>query len=98
MRSISYIAILLIAATALSALSGCATIRTMPDMGRHGSPKMFSGLQLDYNAATGNMTALANIKAKAPDHPLLDLPFSTLLDLIIIPVTVSIATYELLFE
>jgi len=94
----SLISLLMLTFIMSSGLFGCATIRTMPNMGIHGSPKVFSGVQLDYNAATANMAALSNIKAEAPDHPLLDLPFSAVLDLIIIPVTVSIATYELLFE
>ncbi|MDH4162210.1 MAG: YceK/YidQ family lipoprotein [Nitrospirota bacterium] len=79
-------------------LSGCATIRTMPSLGSHGTPKVMSGARLDYNAATDDQEELKKFTASAPDHPVLDLPFSATLDLIIIPITLSVAAYELVFE
>lgn len=77
---------------------GCATIRTMPTMSSYGSPKVFSGVRLDYNAATENMAALGKFKAEAPSYPLVDLPFSAILDTLILPATFPVAAYEFVFE
>ncbi len=79
-------------------LAGCATVRTMPELGSYGSPKVMSGTRLDYNAATDDQEDLKKFKASAPDHPVLDMPFSFIVDLIIIPITLSVAVYEALFE
>ncbi len=79
-------------------LTGCATVRTMPELGSPGSPKVMSGTRLDYNAATDDQEDLKKFTASPPDHPVLDLPFSAILDIIIIPITLSVATYELVFE
>lgn len=98
MRQYSFVILLITALIALPVLSGCATIRTMPSLGTYGSPKVFSGARLDLNAAAGDEAGLKKFSATAPDHPLLDLPFSALLDLFIIPITLSVAAYELVFE
>ncbi len=79
-------------------LSGCATVRTMPNLGNYGSPKVYSGTRLDYNAAQGNRGRIEAFRAEAPDHPGIDLPFSALLDTILLPVTLSVSLYEALFE
>jgi uncharacterized protein YceK len=79
-------------------LTGCGTIRTMPNLGSYGSPKVYSGARLDYNAARGDMEGLGKFKAEAPAHPSIDLPFSAILDTIILPITFSVAAYEFVFE
>lgn len=77
-------------------LQGCATYSTISEA-RPGSPKIYSGTRLDMNAIQGNEHAQAKFKVDAPKHPLLDLPFSILLDTIVLPLSFSISGYEFLF-
>jgi uncharacterized protein YceK len=98
MRTSSLVISLLIAFTVALWLTGCGTIRTMPNLGNYGSPKVYSGTRLDYNAARGDMAGLENFKVGAPEHPSIDLPFSALLDTFILPITFSVAAYEFVFE
>jgi len=93
----SYLIVFLIMCLVATGLIGCGTVRTMPSMGSYGSPKMMSGSRLDYHAAREDMTALRKFNAEAPEHPLIDLPFSVLLDAIILPITFSVSAYEFVF-
>lgn len=79
-------------------LAGCATISTMPDLGSYDHPTIFSGTRLDFNALTGDVQDLRKFGSAPPDSPLLDLPFSLILDLIILPVTFPLAAYVLVFD
>jgi uncharacterized protein YceK len=79
-------------------LTGCATIRTMPTLASYGSTKVYSGTRLDFSAVTGNTAGLARFKVKPPEHPLIDIAFSATLDTIILPVTLPVATYEVVFK
>jgi len=78
-------------------LSGCGTIRMMPSVGRARAPKIYSGARLDLHAISGSERRLKAFGAAPPEYPLIDLPFSILLDTLILPVTFPIATYEILF-
>jgi uncharacterized protein YceK len=98
MRQSAFVLFLFITISTALGSNDCATIRTMPTLSSYGSPKVFSGVRLDYNAATENISALGKFKAEAPTHPLIDLLFSAILDTVILPVTLSVATYELIFE
>ncbi len=79
-------------------LAGCATIRTVPTLGSPGRPKVFSGTRLDFHAAAGNEAGLAKFSVPPPEYPVIDLPFSVLLDVLLLPLTLSVTTYELVFE
>jgi uncharacterized protein YceK len=81
----------------LSFLSGCATYRTIATA-EQGSPKVFSGTRLDLNAIRGDEFTLRRFKADPPRYPLADLPLSIGFDMAILPLTVPIATGELLFK
>ena len=81
----------------LSFSSGCATYRTI-SAAEQGSPKVFSGTRLDVNAIRGDEVALRKFKADPPRYPLVDLPLSIGFDIAILPLTVPIATGELLFK
>lgn len=81
----------------LSLSSGCATYRTI-SAAEPGSPKVFSGTRLDVNAIRGDEVALRKFKADPPKYPLVDLPLSIGFDMAILPLTVPIATGELLFK
>ena len=78
-------------------LFSCGTIRTMPAVGSAQTPKIYSGTRLDLHAIGGDASYLRQVKAPPPEYPLIDLPFSILLDTLILPVTFPIATYEVLF-
>ena len=79
------------------ASTGCATYRTISEAAP-GSPKVFSGTRLDINVIRGDEVGIRKFKVPPPPYPMVDLPFSLLLDTFIIPLTFPIATYEFLFE
>lgn len=81
----------------LLGLAGCGTIRMMPSVGRAHAPKIYSGARLDLHAISGDEGRLRSFRVRPPQYPLIDLPFSILLDTLILPVTFPIATYEVLF-
>jgi uncharacterized protein YceK len=84
--------------TLLSVTStGCATYRTISEAAP-GSPKVFSGTRLDINVIRGNEMGIRKFKVAPPTYPMVDLPFSLLLDTFILPLTVPVATYEFIFE
>ncbi len=79
-------------------LSGCATLRTVSSAGID-SPKVYSGTRLDSLAIAGNNERIkAEFKVEPPEHPMLDLPFSVVLDTAVLPLTSSVALYEVVFE
>lgn len=78
-------------------MDGCATIRTMPSLASPEHPKVYSGARLDFHTIKKNEEPLKKFNAKAPEHPLIDFPFSVILDTVILPVTIPVASYELLF-
>ena len=86
-----------VAVLSLPLSSGCATYRTI-STAEQGSPKVFSGTRLDVSAIWGDEVALRKFKADPPRYPLVDLPFSIGFDIAILPLTVPIATGELLFK
>jgi uncharacterized protein YceK len=98
MRLYSSVLFLLINVAMAPGLTGCATIRTMPTVASYGSPKVYSGARLDFNAVREDKADLEKFKLEAPTHPLIDFPFSAILDTVILPVTLPVATYELIFE
>jgi len=98
MRQSSFALFLLITIALSLGYVGCATVRTMPTLSSYGSPKVFSGTRLDYHAVTENTAALGKFKLEAPTYPLIDLPFSAILDTLILPVILPVATYELILE
>lgn len=81
----------------LLGLAGCGTIRMMPSVGSARAPKIYSGTRLDLHAISGSRERLERFGATPPEHPWADLPFSFLLDTLILPVTFPIASYEFLF-
>ena len=86
-----------VAVLSLSLLSGCATYRTI-SAAEQGSPKVFSGTRLDVSAILGDEVALRKFKADPPRYPLVDLPLSIGFDIVVLPLTVPLATGELLFK
>ena len=81
----------------LSLGTGCASLRTMATM-ELGSPKIYSGTRLNINAMNDNDAAVSRFNATPPAYPGADLPFSVIVDTIILPVTVSAYIYEALLK
>ena len=79
------------------ASTGCASYRTISEA-VPGSPKVFSGTRLNINVITDNEIRVRKFKVVPPTYPLVDLPFSLFLDTLMFPLTLSVATYELIFE
>ncbi len=82
----------------VNALEGCGTIRMMPSVATPEQPKIYSGTRLDFNAISKNEESLKKFNTKAPEHPLIDFPFSIILDTVILPMTFPVAMYELIFN
>jgi len=80
----------------LTQLTGCASFDTI-SAARPGSPKIYSGTRLDLHAAQGDRYAVEKFRVPPPAQPLLDLPFSFLLDTIALPLTLSVSGYEIIF-
>lgn len=79
-------------------LQGCATIHTMPSLATPEHPKVYSGARLDFHTIAKNEERLKQFNAKSPEHPLIDFPFSLILDTVILPMTLPVATYEFFFK
>ena len=73
--------------------SGCATYKTLDAAGANG-PKFFSGTRLDMNTINKDNVGLKKFKVDPPRYPLLDLPASFILDLIVSPATGIMAISE----
>jgi uncharacterized protein YceK len=78
-------------------IEGCATYRTISTAGP-GSPKVLSGTRLDLVAIRGDQIAIKRFRVEPPGYPLVDVPFSFAFDLLIFPLTTSVAAYEYVFE
>lgn len=87
----------IVLAAALSCGAGCASYRTI-STAEPSTPKVFSGTRLDVHAILHNERGLRQFKTEPPLYPWLDLPFSVLLDMAVLPLSLSIALYQVVFE
>lgn len=69
------------------ALSGCATFNTL-DAAKPNKPLIYSGTRLDWYTLHGGCCPRDRFGAEPPTYPLLDLPFSFVLDTVALPATV----------
>lgn len=76
------VAALLLMAVLLS--SGCASVRTL-DAAQAGAPVIYSGTRLDWYSVQGGCYPVERFGAQAPKYAALDLPFSLLLDTLLLP-------------
>ncbi|NLJ11978.1 MAG: YceK/YidQ family lipoprotein [Gammaproteobacteria bacterium] len=76
------LAALLLMAVLLS--SGCASVRTL-DAAQAGAPVIYSGTRLDWYSVQGGCYPVERFGAQAPKYAALDLPFSLLLDTLLLP-------------
>lgn len=82
-------------------LNNCATVDTVSSFTNE-SPKLYSGTRLDWTATSEDELRLRLYEEKfgvlPPDYPRSDLFFSFILDTFVLPVTLPIAMYEIIFE
>ncbi|NLY13550.1 MAG: YceK/YidQ family lipoprotein [Gammaproteobacteria bacterium] len=71
-------------AAVLLSSSGCASVRTL-DAAQAGAPVIYSGTRLDWYSLQGGCYPMERFGAYAPKYPALDLPFSALLDTLLLP-------------
>ena len=72
----------------LAILSGCSTFKTL-NSATIDSPVVFSGTRLNMCAITNDRAGMIKFNAKPVEYPVLDLPASFLLDLIMSSLTIS---------
>ena len=77
----------LLALLVLIQIGGCASVRTL-DAAKPGAPIVYSGTRLDWYALQGGCCAQDRFGAQAPRYPGLDLPASTVLDTVLLPLSV----------
>jgi len=63
----------------IALVSGCATVRTLTKY-QPGDPVFMSGTRLDVAAISHDKAVLNRLRAKPPNWPWLDLPFSFVAD------------------
>jgi uncharacterized protein YceK len=79
--------IFLLIATSLS-LGGCATFRTLSTFDPE-RPMIYSGTRLDWNVTVGDESWPRKFGVEPPRYPMLDLPFSFVLDTVMLPATIN---------
>ncbi|MDE1166748.1 MAG: YceK/YidQ family lipoprotein [Pseudomonas sp.] len=67
-------------------LGGCATISTL-DANKPGAPIVYSGARLDWYAIEGGCCPKDKFGTEPPAYPYVDLPASTLLDTLLLPLS-----------
>jgi uncharacterized protein YceK len=70
----------LIGSLCIALVSGCATVRTLTEY-QVGDPVFMSGTRLDAAAIKHDKPVLNRLRARPPNWPWLDLPFSFVADL-----------------
>ena len=97
MKTITRIGTYIFAGLLVLTLTGCATVRTLSKADPE-SAKIFSGTRLDIRALSGEGTLTKKFNVLPPAYPAIDLPFSMMLDVMMLPLTTSAALYEYVFE
>jgi len=83
-------------------ITGCATLTTASHFTSE-SPKIYSGTKLDVHANANDENILRIYRDKygvePPAYPKLDLPFSLLLDtIILVPIVLPVVLYHAVFD
>ena len=75
---------LALVALTLFLVQGCASLRTL-NAAQAGAPVIYSGTRLDWYSLQGGCYPVERFGAEAPKYARLDLPFSMLLDTLLLP-------------
>lgn len=67
---------------------GCAAVRTL-DAAKPGAPIIYSGTRLDWYSLNGGCCPKDRFGAEAPGWAALDLPFSAVLETLLLPFAVA---------
>ena len=97
MKNLVTILSIIILVMVIAGGAGCASYRTI-STAEPSTSKVFSGTRLDVHAIMQNDRGLAKFKTEPPLHPWLDLPFSAFLDVVVLPLSLPIALYQVAFE
>ncbi|HZJ94398.1 MAG TPA: YceK/YidQ family lipoprotein [Thiopseudomonas sp.] len=81
--------LLVLLLTTLLLTSGCASVRTL-DAAQVDAPVIYSGTRLDWYSVQGGCYPVERFGAQPPKYPALDLPFSFLLDTLLLPWAVAV--------
>lgn len=79
---------LLLGLALASCLQGCASVSTL-NGAKTDLPLIYSGTRLDWYVLHGGCCPVPRYGSEAPSYPALDLPFSALLDTLVLPFTVA---------
>ena len=97
MKTITRIAAYIFTGLLILTATGCATVRTISKADSE-SAKIFSGTRLDIRAISGEIAPTKKFNVLPPAYPAIDLPFSMVLDFMMLPLTTATALYEYVFE
>lgn len=75
---------LVLAVLTLLLTQGCASVRTL-NAAQAAAPVIYSGTRLDWYSLQGSCYPVERFGAQAPKYAGLDLPFSLLLDTLLLP-------------
>ena len=79
----------------MALVSGCATTSTVSQTEHRNAPLVFSGTRLNVAALSHKPNLKERFGVAPPDYPLLDLPFSGMLDLFVLGYTLPVALFSL---
>ncbi len=79
--------------TVLFSCTGCATTSTLNQPAHERKPLVMSGTRLDIASLRSESSVEERFGVTPPNYPLLDLPFSAVLDLIVLGYTVPVALF-----
>lgn len=77
--------------TLLLLTNGCSTISTLSQPVHAGKPLVMSGSRLNITALREHASVKERFGVSPPRYPLLDLPFSALLDMVVLGYTLPVA-------
>lgn len=77
----------------LSFTGGCATTSTLSQPAHERKPLVMSGVRLDLASSRNEAAVTERFGVSPPSYPLMDLPFSAALDLMVLGYTVPVALF-----
>lgn len=79
-------------------MGGCSTLQTTAHY-TLGGPKLYSGTRMDIDTINESEEyVLEKYNVEGPENPKLDLPFSFILDTVILPVVIPVALSDAILE